>query len=91
VVYYKSINQQVLNKRLLTRYCSTNEKNSNMKQILWLFMKNFIQSKKESGSLKSICRTNILLNFDSIDKQCTNVNLGVTKDLENYLLFFTMS
>ncbi len=71
-VYYKSINCQTVNKKLLTRYCSANEKNSKIKQILWLFIKNYIEPKKEVGLLKSICRTNILLNIDSIDKHCTN-------------------
>ncbi len=90
-VYYKSINCQSINKKLLTKYCSANEKNSKIKRILWLFMQNFIEPKKEVGLLKSICRTNILLNIDSINKHCTNSNLEVSKDLEYYLLFFTMN
>ncbi len=91
IVYYKSINCQIINKKLLTRYCSANEKNSKIKQILWLLIKNYIEPKKEIGLLKSICRSNILLNIDSIDKHCTSVNLDISKDLENYLLFFTMN
>lgn len=91
VVYYKSINRQVLNKNLLTRYCSANEKNSKMKQILWLFMKNFIEPKKQAGSLKSICRTEILLNLNSLTKHCIHSNLFITKDLEDYLLFFAIN
>jgi len=90
-VHYKSINCQIINKKLLTRYCSANEKNSKIKQILWLLIKNYIEPKKEIGLLKSICRSNILLNIDSIDKHCTSVNLDISKDLENYLLFFTMN
>ncbi|CAF1127981.1 unnamed protein product [Adineta steineri] len=87
--YFKSRNRQEINKKLLTRCCSANEKSSKIKQILWLFIQNFIESKKEVGLLKSICRTNILLNIDSIDKHCTYTNLGVNKNLEPYLLFFT--
>ncbi|CAF0973860.1 unnamed protein product [Rotaria sordida] len=90
-VYYKSINIQTINKKLLIRYCSANDKDSKIKQILWLFIKNFIEPTKEIGSLKSICRTKMLLNIDSIDKHCTVSNLGVSKDLESYLLFFTMN
>jgi len=90
-VYYKSINRQILNTKLLTRYCSANEKNSKMKQVLWLFMKNFIEPKKDAGSLKSICRTEILLHLDSVVKHCINSELSISKDLEVYLLFFTMN
>ncbi|CAF2440029.1 unnamed protein product [Rotaria sp. Silwood2] len=89
-VYYKSINIQPINKKLLTRYCSANEKDSKIKQILWLYIKNFIEPTKTIGLLKSICRTKILLNIDSIDKHCTVSDLGISKDLEYYLLFFTM-
>ena len=89
--YYKSINCQPINKKLLTRCCSANEKNSKIKQILWLFIKNYIEPKKEVGLLKSICRTNLLLNIDSIDKHCTNIDLEISKDLEHYLLFFTLN
>jgi hypothetical protein len=91
IVHYKSINCQMINKKLLTRHCLANEKNSKMKQILWLFIKNFIEEKKEIGLLKSICRINILLNINSIDKHCKYSNLDISKDLENYLLFFTMN
>ncbi|CAF4043335.1 unnamed protein product, partial [Rotaria magnacalcarata] len=90
-VYYKSTSVQPINKRLLTRYCTANEKDSKIKQILWLFIKNFIEPKKEVELLKSICRTKILLNLQSIDKRCTTSDLGISKDLEHYLLFFTMS
>lgn len=89
-VHYKSINAQQINKKLLTRYCSASEKDSKIKQVLWLFIKNFIEPNKNAGSLKSICRTKILLNINSIDKHCTTTDLGTSKDLENYLLFFTM-
>ncbi|CAF1958318.1 unnamed protein product [Rotaria magnacalcarata] len=90
-VYYKSTSVQPINKRLLTRYCTANEKDSKIKQILWLFIKNFIEPKKEVELLKSICRTKILLNLQSIDKRCTTSDLGISKDLEHYLLFFAMS
>lgn len=90
IVYYKSINCQVLNKKLLTRCCSANEKDSNIKKVLWIFLKNFVEpNKKEVGLLKSICRTNLLLHINSIDKHCSNTYLDITKDLENYLLFFS--
>ncbi len=89
--FYKSNNRQIINKKLLIRYCSADKKDSKMKQILWLFMKNFTEPIKEIGLLKSICRTNILLNLRSIDQHCTNIDLGVSKDLESYLLFLTMN
>jgi hypothetical protein len=88
-VYFKSINCQPINKNLLTIHCSANEKNSKIRQILWLFIRNFIEPIKEMGLLKSICRKSILLNLNSIDKHCTTSDLEITKDLENYLLFFS--
>jgi hypothetical protein len=87
-VYFKSINCQPIDKKLLTRYCSANEKNSKIKQVLWLFIQNFIEPKKEADSLKSICRTNLLLHVNSIDKNCTNRDLEISKNLESFLLFF---
>lgn len=90
-VYFKSPNRQSVNKRLLTRCCSATEKSSRMKRILWLFITNFVEPKKEPGLLKSVCRTKILANIDSIDHHCTSSTLEVSKDLEQYLLFFTMA
>lgn len=90
VVCYKSINRQVLNERALKRYCFANEKNFKMKQILWIFIKHFTEPKRTMGSLKSICRTKILLNLNSIEKDCTCSKLSISNDLENDLLFLTM-
>lgn len=89
IVHYKSRNCQTINKKLLTRCCSANDKSSKIKQVLWSFIKNFIEPKKEAGLLKSICRTNVLLNIDSVDKHCTNMHLNISKEQENYLLFFS--
>lgn len=91
VVCYKSINHQSLNERSLKRYCFSNDKNFKMKQILWIFMKNFRESKRTVESLKSICRTKILLAVNSMDKDCTHSKLSISKDLENHLLFVTMN
>ena len=89
VVCYQSINRQVLNERALKRYCFANEKSVKMKQILWIFIKNFTEPKRTVESLKSICRTTILLAMNSIDKDCAHSNLSISKDLENHLLFLT--
>ncbi|CAF0737169.1 unnamed protein product [Adineta ricciae] len=86
--YFKSCNRQTINKKLLTRCCSANKHNSKMKQILWIFIQNFVEPRKLVEPLKSICRTQILLNIDSIDKHCTSVNLEIPKELDSYLLFF---
>ena len=86
--YFKSCNRQTINKKLLTRCCSANKHNSKMKQILWIFIQNFVESRKSVEPLKSICRTQILLNIDSIDKHCTSVHLEIPKELDSYLLFF---
>ena len=88
-VYYKSINAQIIDRKLLRRYCLANEKDSTMKQILWSFIKNFIEPTKAVERLKSMCRRKILLNLKSIDKHCISLDLGISNNLENYLLFFT--
>ena len=88
MVHHKSINRQVWNKKLLTRYCSANEKSSKMKQILWLFIKNYIEPPKEAGSLESICRRQILLHLNSVVQYPLHSTLSISKDLEAYLLFF---
>lgn len=88
--HYKSVNRQPINTKLLIRYCSANEKSSKIRQVLWLFLRSFIEPCKEAQPLKSICRKQILLRLESIEKQCTYTSLEISKLLEKYLLFFSI-
>ena len=86
--YYKSINRQPMNTKLLTRCCAADGTSSVMKRILWLFIENLVGPTKQMVPLKSICRKEILRHVDSIDERCTSLHLHVSKQLEQYLLFF---
>jgi len=89
-VYYQSPNRQLLNTKLLKRYCSANQNDSGMKQIFWLFLRSFLDKQTEPDLLKSICRKKVLLQIQSVSKHCTFQHLSISKDLEYYLLFFLM-
>ena len=45
----------ILNTKLLIRHCNATQKSSRIKQILWFFLRNFIEPDKEPKQLKSMC------------------------------------
>lgn len=89
--YWKSPNRQLINEKLVIRHCSANGKDSKIKQTLWLFIRSFIEPDKEPNRLKAICRKQLLLHLSTIDQHCTKSHLCISKDLEEYLLFFQLN
>ena len=89
--FFKSPNKQEMNRKLVIRHCSAHEKDSKIKKMLWLFIRTFIEPDKEPKRLKAICRKQLLLHLSTIDKHCTTAHLPISKDLEQYLLFFHMN
>lgn len=88
--YYKSVNRQPIKNQVLIRYCKANENSSKIRQILWLFLRSYIEKEKEPSTLQSICRKQILRTLKSVEKNCTHASLEMPKHLEPYLLFFSM-